>query len=113
MRAAWGKIDKESGDYHPLAHHSMDVAAVFLRMLQLPVISGSPQHRSRCACDATDSSATGHVGVSARHRQASSRVSGQGLADGVFGPGLWPDTSTKDARSSNWRSDGRTIHFIR
>ena len=38
MRAAWGKIDKESGDYHPLAHHSMDVAAVFLRMLQLPVI---------------------------------------------------------------------------
>ena len=37
-RPAWGKLDKESGDYHPLAHHSMDVAAVFLRMLQLPVI---------------------------------------------------------------------------
>ncbi len=34
---AWGKIDTESG-YHPLAHHSMDVSAVFLRMLQLPVI---------------------------------------------------------------------------
>ena len=37
-RPAWGKIDDETGDYHPLAHHSMDVAAVFLRMLQLPVI---------------------------------------------------------------------------
>ena len=37
-RPAWGKVDVESGDYHPLAHHSMDVAAVFLRMLELPVI---------------------------------------------------------------------------
>ena len=36
-RPAWGKIATEIS-YHPLAHHSMDVAAVFLRMLQLPVI---------------------------------------------------------------------------
>ena len=34
---AWGKTDKAGGS-HPLVHHSMDVAAVFLRMLQLPVI---------------------------------------------------------------------------
>ena len=38
MLLAWGKTDKESGEFHPLAHHSMDVAAVFARMLQLPVI---------------------------------------------------------------------------
>ena len=37
-RPAWGKIDIESEEYHPLAHHSMDVAAVFLRMLKLPVV---------------------------------------------------------------------------
>ncbi len=37
-RPAWGKIDTASAEYHPLAHHSMDVAAVFLRMLQLPVV---------------------------------------------------------------------------
>ena len=35
---AWGKADTASGRYHALTHHSMDVAAVFLRMLQLPVI---------------------------------------------------------------------------
>ena len=33
MLPAWGKTDKESGEFHPLAHHSMDVAAVFARML--------------------------------------------------------------------------------
>ena len=40
MRHAWGKTDRESesGTTHPLAHHSLDVAAVFLRMLDLPVI---------------------------------------------------------------------------
>ena len=37
-RAAWGKTDMETGGVHPLAHHSMDVAAVFSRMLQLPSI---------------------------------------------------------------------------
>ena len=37
-RAAWGKTDMETGGVHPLAHHSMDVAAVFLRMVQLPSI---------------------------------------------------------------------------
>ena len=38
MVQAWGKTDKDSGEFHPLAHHSMDVAAVFARMLELPVI---------------------------------------------------------------------------
>ena len=38
MLQAWGKTDEDSGDCHPLAHHSMDLAAVFARMLQLPVI---------------------------------------------------------------------------
>ena len=38
MLQAWGKTDKDRGESHPLAHHSMDVAAVFARMLQLPVV---------------------------------------------------------------------------
>ena len=38
MLQAWGKTDKDSGEFHPLAHHSMDVAAVFAQMLQLPVV---------------------------------------------------------------------------
>ena len=37
-REAWGKCDKEEGGFHPLAHHCMDVAAVFAGMMQLPVI---------------------------------------------------------------------------
>ena len=36
MREAWGKLDGEKT--HPLAHHCMDVAAVFARMLELPVV---------------------------------------------------------------------------
>lgn len=35
---AWGKTHLETSEIHPLAHHSMDVAAVFLRLIQLPVI---------------------------------------------------------------------------
>ena len=38
MREAWGKFDRETGKYHPLAHHCMDVAAVFGRLLELPVV---------------------------------------------------------------------------
>ena len=38
MLQAWGKTDKDSDEFHPLAHHSMDVAVVFARMLQLPVV---------------------------------------------------------------------------
>lgn len=34
---AWGKFDKESQQHHHLAHHSMDVAAVFQHLLSLPV----------------------------------------------------------------------------
>ena len=37
-RAAWGKTDQETGAIHPLVHHSMDVAAVFSRMAELPSI---------------------------------------------------------------------------
>ena len=55
MLPAWGKTDKDSGEVHPLAHHSMDVAAVFARMLQLPVIrdrleaaAGTPLTESTC-----------------------------------------------------------------
>ena len=36
MREAWGKWDGEKT--HPLAHHCMDVAAVFARMIELPVV---------------------------------------------------------------------------
>lgn len=36
---AWGKTDREGNNgTHPLAHHSMDVAAVLLRISQLPVV---------------------------------------------------------------------------
>ena len=37
---AWGKFDKndETGGVHPLAHHSMDVAAVFRQMIKLPIV---------------------------------------------------------------------------
>ena len=45
---ACGKTDKDSGEFHPLAHHSMDVAAVFARMLLLPVV----RDRLEAAADA-------------------------------------------------------------
>ena len=36
---AWGKANREQDDaIHPLAHHSMDVAATLLRMTELPVV---------------------------------------------------------------------------
>ena len=38
MRNAWGKINRATDGFHPLAHHCMDVAAVFERLVQLPVI---------------------------------------------------------------------------
>ena len=34
--SAWGKTDVTEGSTHHLAHHSMDVAAVFQRLLELP-----------------------------------------------------------------------------
>ena len=37
MCEAWGKKNEE-GEFHPLAHHCMDVAAVFARMMELPII---------------------------------------------------------------------------
>ena len=37
-REAWGKSNAEEGTYHPLAHHSMDVAAVFEGLIDQPVI---------------------------------------------------------------------------
>ena len=38
LREAWGKSNAEEGTYHPLAHHSMDVAAVFEGLIDQPVI---------------------------------------------------------------------------
>ena len=38
MREAWGKFDREQDSTHPLAHHCMDVAAVFTRMMRLPAV---------------------------------------------------------------------------
>ncbi len=38
LREAWGKSDEKEGGYHPLAHHAMDVAAVFERLIDQPVI---------------------------------------------------------------------------
>ena len=38
MREAWGKLDRETGAHHPLAHHSMGVAAVFSRLMELRVV---------------------------------------------------------------------------
>ena len=38
MREAWGKCNKDAGTHHPLAHHCMDVAAVFAGLLELPIV---------------------------------------------------------------------------
>lgn len=39
MFEAWGKTDRrEGGNIHSLAHHCMDVAAVFARMTELSVV---------------------------------------------------------------------------
>ena len=53
---AWAKTTRnQSGATHPLAHHSMDVAATFLRMTRLPVIrnrldtaAGKPLTEHQC-----------------------------------------------------------------
>ena len=42
---AWGKADEESGDWHHLAHHSADVAATFIALLDLPTF----RDRAECA----------------------------------------------------------------
>ncbi|MCB1391033.1 MAG: CRISPR-associated helicase Cas3' [Rhodobacteraceae bacterium] len=36
---AWGKADRLSGDFHHLAHHCADVAAVFGQLIHLPILS--------------------------------------------------------------------------
>lgn len=36
-RLAWGKADKAGGDFHHLVHHSADVAAVLLALLDQPI----------------------------------------------------------------------------
>lgn len=36
-RSAWGKADTENQDFHHLAHHSADVAAVFCGLLEQPL----------------------------------------------------------------------------
>lgn len=45
--AAWGKADRSAGEYHHLAHHSADVAAVFLALLRQP----RWRNRSECALE--------------------------------------------------------------
>ena len=40
---AWGKCDKDNQQYHHLAHHSMDVAAVFQHLLSLAVFKDRAQ----------------------------------------------------------------------
>ena len=37
VRHAWGKTDQNTGETHALAHHSADVAAVFLALFEQPV----------------------------------------------------------------------------
>ena len=50
-RSAWGKTEAASGRFHPLPHHSMDVAAVFMRMLELPVIRSRLHNAAGAAMD--------------------------------------------------------------
>lgn len=47
MLEAWGKTDQENASFHPLAHHCLDVAAVFARMAELPVIRGRLETAAR------------------------------------------------------------------
>lgn len=54
---AWGKTDGVSGEIHHLAHHSADVAAVLVSLLQIPVFRartdaaiGRPVGESEIAC---------------------------------------------------------------
>lgn len=56
-RAAWGKSDSSTGDFHHLAHHSADVAAVLLALLAQPLIRsraeaalGRPFDRGEVEC---------------------------------------------------------------
>lgn len=39
-RPAWGKCDRERQEFHHLAHHSVDVAAVFLELIEHPLFRG-------------------------------------------------------------------------
>ena len=47
---AWGKTDTENLEqkYHPLAHHCMDVAAVFIQMMNLPVVRSRMETTIQC-----------------------------------------------------------------
>jgi len=47
---AWGKTDAENLErkYHPLAHHCMDVAAVFIQMMNLPVVRSRAEKTLKC-----------------------------------------------------------------
>lgn len=47
--AAWGKVDRETGATHHLAHHSADVAATFVSLLGLPTLRA----RAECAVGGT------------------------------------------------------------
>ena len=47
--AAWGKRDKHDGKIHLLVNHCMDVAAVFARLIKLPVIRNRLETTSNVA----------------------------------------------------------------
>ena len=52
MRNAWGKFDAEQDSTHPLRHHCMDVAAVFARLLRLPVLRSRLETAANAQLDA-------------------------------------------------------------
>ena len=54
MREAWGKFNRETGAHHPLAHHSMDVAAVFAGLLELSVVRARIETAARRSLGETD-----------------------------------------------------------
>ena len=51
MRDAWGKFDRDAETFHPLAHHCMDVAAVFARLARLPVVRDRLDEAAGCPLD--------------------------------------------------------------
>lgn len=57
---AWGKSDRDRSEYHHLAHHSMDVAAVFMALLNSPVIE---ERAERAAAQQIGSTARARLGA--------------------------------------------------
>ena len=110
MREAWGKLDGEKT--HPLAHHCMDVAAVFARMIELPVVR-----------DRLDKAAGVPLGDVQRHRLSAlvflhdigklhPGFPGQGLAKrGMVRAGAWPPEGKLGVLGRSPAS-ARSIHSV-